>query len=116
MGLEDLLPLPPHMFHVLLVLRRGALHGYGIKKEVAARTGGQINLDPGGLYRMIARLEDRGAIRAAAAPQNAPDDDRKRIFYVLMPAGERLLAAEARRLAALVSSREVRDVLKGAST
>lgn len=114
MSLDDLLPLPPHMFYVLLVLRRGPLHGYGIKKEVSTQTSGQIDLDPGGLYRMIARLEGRGAVAVAAAPEGAPADDRKRVFYKLTAAGEQLLKAEGRRLSALVSSKAVRDLLKGA--
>jgi DNA-binding PadR family transcriptional regulator len=116
MPLDDLLPLPPHMFYVLLVLREGPLHGYGIKKEVQARSQGQIDLDPGGLYRLIARLEARGAVAVADAPADEPDDERHRVFYRLTRAGEQLLAAEARRLSALVSSKAVRDVLKEANT
>jgi DNA-binding PadR family transcriptional regulator len=114
MSLNDLLPLPPHMFHVLLVLSQGPMHGYGIKKEVALQSGGQIDLDPGGLYRLIARLEARGALVAAAPPANGPDDERQRSYYRLTRAGQQLLAAEAQRLSALVSTRAVRDVLKAA--
>jgi DNA-binding PadR family transcriptional regulator len=112
--LDDLLPLPPHMFHVLLVLRAGPLHGYAIKREVAAQSAGRIDLDPGGLYRLIARLEARGAV-AEFAPRGEPTDDRKRVFYKLTRAGEQLLLAEARRLSTLVSSKEVRELLKGVS-
>ena len=54
----EVLPLPPHMFHVLLVLNAGPSHGYGIKKAVAERTDGAVDLDAGGLYRLIARLEE----------------------------------------------------------
>ena len=114
MKLEDLLPLPPHMFHVLLCLRTGPLHGYAIKKEVLARSSGRIDLDPGGLYRMIARLEAQGAV-VEVASRAQPTDDRKRVFYKLTRAGEQLLLAEARRLSALVSSKEVRELLKGVS-
>jgi DNA-binding PadR family transcriptional regulator len=96
------------------VLSRGPRHGYGIKKEVAQLSSGQIDLDPGGLYRLIARLEAQGAVAVSKPPADEPGDDRKRFFYRLTKAGEQLLAAEARRLSALVSSRAVRDVLKGA--
>jgi DNA-binding PadR family transcriptional regulator len=112
--LDDLLPLPPGTFYVLLALRGRALHGYGIKKEVRARSEGRVDLDPGGLYRLIARLEARGVVQPADAPADAPADERRRLFYTLTVAGERLLAAEARRLASLVGSPEVAALIEGA--
>ena len=54
--------LPPKVFHVLLALSQKAQHGYGLKKSIWERTKGAINLDPGGLYRLIARLEEDGLI------------------------------------------------------
>jgi DNA-binding PadR family transcriptional regulator len=99
---------------VLLALRGRALHGYAIKKEVHSRSDGHLNLDAGGLYRLIARLEAMGAVRVAAAPTDAPVDDRKRVFYRLTAAGERLLTADARRLASLVASPDVASLLAGA--
>jgi DNA-binding PadR family transcriptional regulator len=113
-SIDDLLPLPPGTFLVLLTLRGRALHGYGIKKEVRARSEGRVDLDPGGLYRLIARLEARGIVEPAEAPADAPADDRRRLFYTLTAAGERLLAAEARRLAALVAAPDVAVLVKGA--
>ena len=110
---DDLLPLPPSTFLVLLALRGRAMHGYGIKKEVRARSEGAIDLDPGGLYRLIARLEVRGIVRPTRAPADAPDDERRRLFYTLTSAGERVLAAEARRLATLVASPDVVALLAG---
>ena len=112
--LDDLLPLPPATFLVLLAIRGRALHGYGIKKEVRARSEGRVDLDPGGLYRLVARLEARGVVQPAPAPADAPDDDRRRLFYTLTPAGERLIAAEARRMASLVGSPDVAALLDGA--
>ena len=114
MKLDNLLPLPPHLFHVLLCLRAGPLHGYAIKKEVLAQSSGRIDLDAGGLYRLIARLEAQGAVMEVAS-RAQPADDRKRVFYKLTRTGEQLLLAEARRLSALVSSKEVRELLKGVS-
>ena len=89
------------------------MHGYGIKKEVRARSEGTIDLDPGGLYRLIARLEVRGIVRPTRAPADAPDDERRRLFYTLTAAGERVLTAEARRLATLVASPDVAALLQG---
>jgi DNA-binding PadR family transcriptional regulator len=108
------LPLPPHLFLVLLALRGKSLHGYGIKKEVLTRSEGRIDLDAGGLYRLIGRLESQGIVRVAAAPADEPGDERKRVFYALTPAGEALLASEARRLSALVASPDVSALIRGA--
>ena len=110
-SLDDLLPLPPAIFLVLLALRGKALHGYGIKKEVRARSDGRVDLDPGGLYRLIARLEARGVVRPTDPPADAPVDDRRRLFYTLTAPGETLLAAEARRLATLVASPDVATLI-----
>ncbi len=41
------LPLKPLVFHALLALREQDLHGYGIKKSVAGRSGGAIDVEPG---------------------------------------------------------------------
>ena len=110
---DELLPLSPSTFLVLLALRGRAMHGYGIKKEVRARSDGAIDLDPGGLYRLIARLEVRGIVQSTPAPANAPDDERRRLFYTLTADGERVLVAEARRLASLVASPDVASLVDG---
>jgi len=110
-SIDEFLPLTPSTFLVLLSVRMGPLHGYGIKKDVKVRSQGQIDLDPAALYRLIARLESLGALRVAATPANAPDDDRRRVFYRLTAVGERLLAAEARRLEALLASPDVAQLL-----
>ena len=39
------LPLKPLVFHALLALKEQELHGYGIKKSVAGRSGGAIDLE-----------------------------------------------------------------------
>jgi DNA-binding PadR family transcriptional regulator len=113
---DELLPLSPSTFLVLLCLRTAPLHGYGIKKDVKERSQGQIDLDPAALYRLIARLESLGAVRVAATPAHAPDDDRRRVFYRLTPVGERLLTAEARRLGALLASPDVVRLLDPRTT
>jgi hypothetical protein len=37
-NLENLLPLSPAVFHILLALADGECHGYGIMQEVKFRT------------------------------------------------------------------------------
>ena len=46
---DDLVPLPPAMFHVLLSLAEADRHGYAIIQDVAARTEGEVRLGPGTL-------------------------------------------------------------------
>ena len=78
---ETRVPLPPHMFLVLLVLNGGPTHGYGIKKEVSVRSGGAVDLDAGGLYRLIARLEERGWAEPTTASDVAGDDARRKYYH-----------------------------------
>jgi DNA-binding PadR family transcriptional regulator len=103
------LPLKPKVFMVLLALREGAGHGYAIRKDVLERSDGAVELDPGGLYRLIARLESDGLIAAAEDRPPAEKDDDRRNYYALTELGEAVLAAEARRMARLVQLPEVRE-------
>ena len=43
---EELLPLSPAVFHILLALANGERHGYGIMREIAAATDGQMHIGP----------------------------------------------------------------------
>jgi len=77
-------------------------HGYAMIQEVAARTGGQLRLSAGTLYRSIQRMLDQGLIvepRERPAPK---DDDERRRYYRLTPHGRRVAEAEMRRLDGLV--------------
>jgi DNA-binding PadR family transcriptional regulator len=103
---ESPLPLPPHMFLVLLVLNAEAAHGYGIKKAVRQRSGGMVDLDAGGLYRLIARLEERGWARPAPALTEDGGDARRK-YYALTDSGRDVLSAEARRISALAQAPDV---------
>ena len=96
------LPLPPATFHILMALADEDRHGYAMIQEVAARTGGQLRLSAGTLYRSIQRMLDQGLIvepRERPAPK---DDDERRRYYRLTPYGRRVAEAEMRRLDGLV--------------
>lgn len=100
---ESLLPLRPSVFHILLALSDGDLHGYGIMQEVAEHTGGQIKLGPGTLYGAIKRLlTDRLIIETDERPDPELDDERRR-YYRLTDFGQQVLRAEARRISRMVS-------------
>jgi DNA-binding PadR family transcriptional regulator len=92
------LPLAPEVLLVLLVLANAPAHGYAIRQRVIERSDGAVDLDPGSLYRLIARLADDGLVDEAARDSG---NDRRRT-YRLTPRGRRVLAAELDRLAALL--------------
>ncbi len=100
---EELLPLTPTVFHILLALADAERHGYAIMSDVAAQTGGQLRMGPGTLYGSIKRMMAAGLIEEADE-RPAPDlDDERRRYYRLTPFGRTAAAAESRRLAKLLS-------------
>ena len=108
---EELLPLTPAVFHILLALADGERHGYGIMQEIAARTEGTLRMGPGTLYGSIKRMLGDGLIEEAdERPDPALDDERRR-YYQLTDFGRRVVAAEAQRLAQLVNVARAKRVL-----
>ena len=98
------LPLTPASFHILLALADGEKHGYAIMQEVAALTGGQLKLGPGTLYGAIKRLlADDWIAESDERPAPELDDERRR-YYRLTDLGQRVVRAEAARLARLVDA------------
>ncbi len=99
---DDLLPLPPATFHILMALSDEDRHGYAIIQDVQARTGGELRLSAGTLYRSIQRLVEQGLIvEARKRPAPALDDERRR-YYSITPLGTAVARAELRRLTQLV--------------
>ena len=96
------LPLPPATFHILLAVADEDRHGYAIIQDVAARTGGELKLSAGTLYRSIQRLVEQGLI---VEPRERPlpelDDERRR-YYRITEFGRQVAEAESRRMAQLV--------------
>jgi DNA-binding PadR family transcriptional regulator len=95
------LPLSPQQFHILLALLDGQRHGYGIIRDVEARTGGAVRLGTGTLYTALARLETLALVDEPAR-RPAHDDDERRKYYRLTLLGRAVLQAETDRLEALV--------------
>jgi DNA-binding PadR family transcriptional regulator len=91
-------PLTPAVFHILLALADGPLHGYGIMHAVESSAAGEPPMGPGTIYGSLQRMEEGGLVKELAART----DDRRRIF-TLLPAGRRALAQEAERLARLAA-------------
>ncbi len=98
-----LLPLPSATFHILLAVAQQDLHGYAIIQDVEERTGGQLRLSPGTLYRSIQRMLEQGLIVEVRERPAAGDDDERRRYYRLTDFGQQVLKAEVRRISRMVS-------------
>ena len=108
-----LLPLPPVTFHILVALAGGELHGYAIIQDVAARTGGEVQLGAGTLYRSIHRMLEQGLIVEVQERPALEVDDQRRRYYQITPFGEAVARAEAGRLAKLVKLARARGFAPG---
>jgi DNA-binding PadR family transcriptional regulator len=105
--------LPVATYHILLALAAEDLHGYAIIQEVAMRTGGELTLSAGTLYRSIQRMLEQGLIvetRDRPAPE---DDDERRRYYRITPLGIATAKEEARRLAQLVRMARAKGLAPG---
>ena len=98
----SLLPLPTATLHILMALADADRHGYAIIQEVAARTGGEVKLSAGTLYRSIHRMLDDGLIEELRSRPAPELDDERRRYYRITPFGTEVAKAEARRLSELV--------------
>jgi DNA-binding PadR family transcriptional regulator len=113
---EDLLPLTPAMFHILLALADKERHGYHIMREVDERTSGNVRLGPGTLYGSLKRMIADGLIEELEE-RPAPDlDDERRRYYRLTDFGFRVANAEAQRLEQLVRSARAKKLLPRTKT
>ena len=108
--LDDLLPLKPLHFLMLLTLVDGERHAYGLKKDLASRRAHR-DVGPGTLYRSIAQLIDAGLIAESDRRPAAELDDQRRRYYRLTPFGRRVVVAEARRLDTLVTAARARNLI-----
>jgi len=102
MNTASLLPLPPVTFHILLALADEDRHGYGVIQDVAARTGGELKLSAGTLYRSIQRMLEQGLVLETRERPAPEEDDERRRYYRITKFGIEVARAEARRLTQLV--------------
>ena len=100
--IEQLLPLRPVVFQVLLSLADEERHGYAIVQDIADRDSARIQLEPGNLYRTLKFMLDEGLIEESDRRPVAGKDDERRRYYRITKFGEAVARAEARRLQNLV--------------
>jgi DNA-binding PadR family transcriptional regulator len=114
-SIEDLLPLRPMEFQVLLVLMDGERHGYGIVRDISERTDGKMRPLPGNLYAVLRRLMDSGLLTESARRPAKDRDDERRRYYRITALGQRALAADAERMKGLVRQVEAHALSKADS-
>jgi DNA-binding PadR family transcriptional regulator len=107
------LPLSPAVFHILLALATGEMHGYAIMHEVAILSDGQVNMGPGTLYGSIKKMLVDGLIEESDRRPDPKLDDERRRYYRITDEGRRFLGAEAERMARLVKVARSRRLLGG---
>jgi DNA-binding PadR family transcriptional regulator len=110
---NDLLPLQPATFHILVALADEDRHGYAIIQDVEARTDGALRLSPGTLYRSIQRMLEQGLIVEPRQRPAREDDDERRRYYRITPFGRDVARAEANRLAQLLKGARARGLAPG---
>ena len=99
---QTFLPLPAATLHILMAVAEGDRHGYAIIQDVEVRTGGELKLSAGTLYRSIQRMLEQGLL-VETRERPAPElDDERRRYYRITPLGAAVAKAEATRLAKLV--------------
>ncbi len=112
---EKLLPLTPAVFNILLVLADGERHGYSIMQEISKQTEGRLKVGPTTLYRSIKHMLEDGLIEESdERPDPALDDERRR-YYRLTSLGQRMAAAETRRLEQMLAVAHSKPLLNSAS-
>ena len=109
-SIDELLPLKPLVFQVLLALTDGERHGWSLVRDVQQR-GGFERIMPGNFYRTLRAMLADGLI--AEVPQRAKtaDDDERRRYFHLTPLGARAATAEARRLEAVLLEARTKKLL-----
>jgi DNA-binding PadR family transcriptional regulator len=109
------LPLTHLSYHVLLALADAPRHGYGIIKEIEAKSAGAMSPSTGALYLALQRMEEEGLLEESPERAGEDEDDPRRKYYRLTARGRDLAAAETRRLAELLGVAVQKRLIKGAA-
>src|SRR5713226_10641513 len=73
--------------------RTGAVHGYGIARQIEQTSANVLSVNYGTLYPALLKLEQEGYI---ASEWGLSDNNRKAKYYRLTRAGRKQLAREAK--------------------
>jgi DNA-binding PadR family transcriptional regulator len=98
----DLLPLKSDTLLILLAVAPAPLHGYGIMRDVEDRSGGEVVLQTGALYRVLRRMLDEHLLEECPRPDGEGSSDERRRYYQPTNFGREVMEAEVERMARLV--------------
>ncbi len=110
---EEMLPLTPAVFHILLALVDVERHGYAIMQSVAEATDGQIKMGPGTLYGTLKRLLESKMVEETGERPDPELDDERRRYYRLTAFGRRVIEAEVLRYAKIVKLARSKGLFEG---
>jgi DNA-binding PadR family transcriptional regulator len=88
-------PFTPAVFHILLALSTGKMHGYEIMKVVQRDSNGKVKMGNGTLYGCLKRMLADHLIEDAG--DHTAMDDTRRKYYQLTDSGREAMSAEIRR-------------------
>ena len=92
-------PMTEAMYYVLLTLMNPS-HGYGLMNEITEVSNGRVNMGPGTLYGVLARMQKEELIILT-------ETDGRRKTYGITADGELALRHEYGRLLALIRDGEI---------
>ena len=87
--MPDQAPMTEAMYYILLSLLKPG-HGYGMMQRVKELSGGRLEMGPGTLYGVLARMNREGLIAFTG-------EEGRRKNYAITPAGRSALLAEYAR-------------------
>ena len=108
---SDGAPLTPAVFHILLALADGPLHGYGVMQSVKETA--NLEMGPGTIYGSIQRMEDAGLVSEVSATDLDDNGDGRRRYYDLTPSGRDALEIESGRVARLAELVRAKRLIPG---
>ena len=92
-------PMTEAMYYVLLTLINPS-HGYGLMNAISGVSNNRVNMGPGTLYGVLARMQKEGLIVLT-------ENDGRRKTYAITNNGEQALRQEYSRLLALIKDGEI---------
>ncbi len=98
-------PLTPAVFHILLALSDGPLHGYAIMRRVEEDSG--LKMGPGTVYGSLERLTSAGWVEETDSERA---NRRRGSIFQLTLEGTEALRAEAGRITRLARLEGVRGL------
>ncbi len=116
--------LTPAVFHLLLALADGPLHGYAILQAARLNSGPGPPMGPSTVYGTLQRLLDLAWVEECPTDAGTTDDvdvaesersgpGRPRRYFAMTEAGREALEREGRRLVRLAELVRQRDLLPG---